>query len=116
MQHNQEQHMAAKKSSTKKDVMSIIANTGYGLFAGIVEKSTPQPDGTLTVEVRECRHVARWYGKTGGITSLAAHGLCGPSAAQSRIGAPVKATLTGIRNVFECSPEARASIEAAKQE
>jgi hypothetical protein len=106
--------MAAEKK--KNDTMSILANTGYGLYAGIVEKSTPHADGTLTVEVRDCRHIARWYGKTGGITSLAAFGLCGPSASQSRIGAPVRATLTGIRNVFECSTEARASIEAAKQE
>ena len=100
---------AAKKSSGK---YSIIANKSYGLYAGIVESFDPV-NGVAVV--RECRHVARWYGKTGGITSLAAHGLCGPSAAESRVGAPTSATLTGIVNVFECSPEARASIEAATQ-
>ena len=105
--------MAAKKQA---EVYAILANKSYGLYAGIVEKKTPQPDGTLHVEVRDCRHVARWYGKTGGITSLAAHGLCGPNAADSRIGAPVRASpLTGIVNVFECSAEARATLESAKQ-
>ncbi len=64
----------------------------------------------------EVRHIPRWYGKTGGITSLAVHGLCGPEADKSRIGAPAaRATLSGIVNVFECTAEARASIEAAKQ-
>lgn len=102
-----------KKKSTER--YAIIANRSYGLYAGIVRKITPQADGTLAVEVAECRHVARWFGKTGGITSLAAHGLCGPHASESLIGAPVSATLTGIVNIFDCSPEARASIEAAQQ-
>ena len=108
--------MAAKKKTTK--TYAIIANRSYGLYAGLVEKQTPQPDGTLHVDVRECRHVARWYGKTGGITSLAAHGLCGPNASQSRIGAPVPgvSTLTGIVNVFPMTAEARATVEAATQE
>jgi hypothetical protein len=110
--------MAAKKAEKKTEAQfSIIANRSYGLYAGIVEKQTPQADGSLHLEVRECRHVPRWYGKTGGITSLAAHGLCGPNAADSRVGAPVAglSTLTGIVNVFPCSAEARATIEAAKQ-
>lgn len=99
--------MAAKKSER----YAIIANKSYGLYAGIVE-SFDAVNGIA--EVRECRHVARWFGKTGGITSLAAHGLCGPKASESRIGAPTRATLTGVVNVFDCSTEARASIEAAK--
>ena len=67
------------------------------------------------VEAAECRHVAHWRGKTGGITSLAQFGICGPDVAQSRIGPPVRATLTGVVNLFDCSPEARASIEASVQ-
>ncbi len=97
----------------KKQRYAILGNKSYGLYAGIIGKITPQADGALTVEVAECRHVCRWYGKTGGITSLAAHGLCGPNASQSRIGAPVAATLTGIVNIFDCTPEARKSLEAA---
>lgn len=110
---------AAKKNGTKRikppERYAIIANKSYGLYAGIVEKITPQSDGTLQVDVRECRHVAHWRGKTGGITSLAAHGLCGPNAGESRIGAPVSATLSGIVNIFDCSAESRLSIEAAPQ-
>lgn len=95
----------------------IIANKSYGLYAGLVKSFTPGTgNGDGVVEATEVRHIARWYGKTGGITSLAAHGLCGSQAGESRIGAPaVSATLSGIVNVFECSAEARATIEAAKQ-
>lgn len=102
----------AVKAKKKSGQYAIIANKSYGLYAGIVE-SFDAENGVAVV--RECRHVARWYGKTGGITSLAAFGLCGPNASQSRIGAPAKATLTGIVNLFECTPAARASIEAAVQ-
>lgn len=93
---------------------AILANERYGLYAGIVQSYDPVTRVALVVA---CRHVARWYGRTGGITSLAAHGLCGPNAHESRIGAatPDVATLTGIVNVFPCSSEARASIEGATQ-
>ena len=99
----------------KNERYAILANSSYGLYAGIVGKITPTADGKLTVEVRDCRHVARWYGKTGGITSLAAHGLCGKQAQESRIGAPTTATLTSIVNIFDCSDEARQTIESAVQ-
>ena len=101
--------MAVKKQPKK---FVILCNKSYGIYCGVLV-SFDTKEGTAVVE--ECRHVARWYGKTGGITSLAAHGLCGPSASESRIGAPVAATLTGIVNVFECSPEAAASLRAAVQ-
>jgi len=101
-----------KKTAKKTERYAILANKSYGLYAGIVE-SFDTATGVATV--RECRHVAQWYGKKGGITSLAAFGLCGPRVAESRIGAPVGATLTGIVNVFDCSPESRASIESAGQ-
>ncbi len=103
-----------KSDKKQTERYAIIANQSYGLYAGIVE-SFDTAKGII--EAREVRHVARWYGKTGGITSLAVHGLCGPSAGESRIGAPVtRATLTGIVNVFDCTPEARATFEAAKQQ
>lgn len=101
------------EKQNKKEVYAIITNKNYGLYAGIVE-SFDAVNGVAIV--RECRHVARWYGKTGGITSLAAHGLCGPRAAESRIGAPTNATLTGVVNVFECTPVARSTFEAAVQQ
>lgn len=106
--------MAAKKKSKTSNGKryAIIANKSYGLYCGVVE-SFDAINGVA--EVRECRHVAQWYGRTGGITSLAAYGLCGARASESRIGAPCRATLTGVVNVFDCTPEARASLEAAKQ-
>jgi hypothetical protein len=97
------------KKTTKR--YAILANKSYGLYVGVIEKYDPV---TGVAEVSDCRHVARWFGKTGGITSLAAHGLCGPRAGESRIGAPTRATLTGIVNVFDCTSEARATFEAAK--
>lgn len=97
----------------KAAAYSIIANQSYGLYAGFVQSFDP---ATKVVEATEVRHIAYWFGKTGGITSLAVHGLCGPKAAESRIGAPApKATLSGIVNIFECTPEAQATIAAAQQ-
>lgn len=102
-----------KKKAKKAELYAIVANKSYGLYCGIVE-SFDAKNGIAVV--RECRHVARWFGKTGGITSLAVHGLCGPRAAESRVGAAVaKATLTGVVNVFACTAEARASFELAPQ-
>jgi hypothetical protein len=107
--------MPAKTKTTKNPkvrppIKAILANKSYGLYYGEVE-SFDSVHGIAIV--RNCRHVCRWFGRTGGITSLAAHGLCGPRASESRIGAPVRATLTGIVNVFECSDEAAATLEAA---
>lgn len=104
----------SKPSKSHAKPYAIVANQSYGLYVGIVQSFDPVNKVAL---VTECRHVARWYGKTGGITSLAAHGLCGSQAGDSRIGAPAPgvSTLTGIVNVFPCSPEARATFEAAKQ-
>lgn len=94
---------------------AILANKSWGLYAGVVKKTTPQQDGTLLVEVGECRHVARWFGRTGGITSLAAYGLCGPDADKSRVGGPADSTLSGIVNIFNCSDAARDSLRATVQ-
>ena len=108
--------MKAKKQKKPEAKYCVITNKSYGIYVGLVDEVTADVNGeTKTVKAREVRHVARWYGKTGGITSLAAHGLCGPNAGDSRIGAPVAALLSGIVNIFECSAEARASFEAAKQ-
>lgn len=105
--------MATKKTKNTS-YYAIICNEKFGIYAGFVEEFDVV---TRTVKATEVRHVSRWYGKTGGITSLAAHGLCGSSSGDSRIGAPAPgtSTLTGIVNVFPCSEEAHATIVAAKQ-
>lgn len=103
----------AKKSSRKSLPYCILANASYGLYCGEVVSYDPC---TQVAVVKNCRHIARWYGKTGGITSLAVHGLCGPSAGDSRIGAPAEsATLTQIVNMFVCSTQARTSFVEATQ-
>jgi len=86
----------------------LLANKSYGLYIGeVVDDGELAPDGTRTIRATNVRHVAHWRGKTGGITSLAAHGPCGPNAKLSRIGAPAPAALlSGIVNVFDLTPEA----------
>ncbi len=91
----------------------IIANKAYGLYCGVVTNVTPSAvDETMTVEIAGCRHIAKWYGRGGGITSLARYGICGDSADQSRIGAAVDAVCGGVVNIFVCHEESRASLEA----
>lgn len=85
----------------------LVANEGYGLYIG----ETDAPDEEIlrekAVRLRNCRHVARWFGRTGGITSLAQHGPCGRRVSESLIGAPCpSALLTKVMNVFDLSPEA----------
>ena len=101
--------MTTKKAAKRT---SLICNKSYGIYYGTVV-NFDAINGVAVVE--GCRHVCRWFGKIGGITSLAAHGLCGPRAGESRIGAPVKgeSTLTGVVNIFPCSEEARATFDAA---
>ena len=99
-------------ATQKKLPYVIIANERYGLYCGYLESHDLV---TRSCVVRECRHIAYWRGKTGGITSLAAYGLCGPRASESRVGAPCRAVLTGVVNVFECSIEAQATLESAVQ-
>ena len=99
-----------RSTPSKTQRYAIIANGSCGLYVGIVVKHDLKAG---VVEARECRHVRYWYGKSGGITSLAAFGLCGPRAAESRIGAPCTATLTNVVNLFDCTTEARATFEAA---
>ena len=103
------------KNATKKSkpVKSILCNDKYGIYYGTVLSYDPV---TRVASVEGCRHVCAWYGRSGGITSLAVHGLCGPKKDQSRVGAPVAgaSTLTGIVNVFPCSTEASDSLDAAK--
>ncbi len=99
------------KKTTKRKKTYLYGNRSYGLYYGELISYDAE---TGVAKVRNCRHVCRWYGKTGGITSLAQHGLCGSQAGDSRIGAPcATATLAGVVSVFECSPEAAPTFDAA---
>ncbi len=89
----------------------IVGNQSYGLYFGETEASDADVSATKSIRVDQCRHIAHWEGKTGGITSLAAFGPCGPKAKQSRIGAPCPSSLLmGVVNVLDCSPEAVAAF------
>jgi len=108
----------ATNQGKKKKVMSeneekrpkryvIVGNQSYGLYYGETDATDREIVETKSVRLENCRHICHWRGKTGGITSLAAHGPCGPQAKQSRIGAPSPSTLLmGIVNVLDCSEEA----------
>lgn len=99
-------------SNSKRFV--IVGNEKYGLYYGWTDLPQEQQDAQVArdhaIRLNDVRHIARWYGKTGGITSLAAHGPCGNSdskASESRIGAPSPSSLlTGVVNVFDCTEEA----------
>lgn len=101
-----------QKAVDQSEPTSILCNKSYGIYYGDVV-SFDAKEGIA--KVRNCRHVCQWFGRTGGITSLAAHGLCGPRASDSRVGAPVSGVsdLTGIVNVFPCSQEAVATFDVS---
>ena len=91
----------------------LLANKSYGLYVGeVADDGELGADGCRSIRVTNCRHVAHWRGKTGGITSLAAHGPCGPQKNLSRIGAPVPGAslLGGIVNIYDLTPEAVAAF------
>lgn len=105
--------MPAKKTKTasRKPRAVLVANERYGLYIGETAATDEEITSSRSVRLANCRHVCQWYGKTGGITSLAAHGPCGPRAQESRVGAPATAALvTGVVNVFDLSAEAIAAF------
>lgn len=98
----------ATKTKTKRPV--LVGNSSYGLYIGETSATDAEILKSKAVRLSNCRHVCRWYGKTGGITSLAAHGPCGPQASESRVGAPCDALLSGIVNVLDLTDEAAAAF------
>lgn len=103
---------AAETTKTERRYC-IVGNEGYGLYVGWVEATDAEILAAKAVRLYEARHVRYWYGGTGGITSLAAWGPCGPRAKESRIGAPCPSSLlTEVRAIHECTPEARAAFDA----
>jgi hypothetical protein len=106
--------MMKKKSAERAERAVLVGNQSYGLYIGYTSDTDAEIVGSKSVRLRACRHVCRWHGKSGGITSLAAYGPCGPSAAESRIGAPADALLTGVVNVYDLTPEAIAAFDAIR--
>ncbi len=91
----------------------LVGNGSYGLYVGETDASDKKILADRAVRLANCRHVRYWYGRKGGITSLAAHGPCGPRQQESRIGAPCpSALIADVRTVFDLSPEAVANFAA----
>lgn len=91
----------------------IVGNGPWGLWLGQVRAPDAQIVKEKAVRLFRARNIRYWYGKTGGITSLAAFGLCGPRAKESRIGAEIESTLLlDVKAVHECSAEAVATFAA----
>ena len=62
------------------------------------------------VELTGSRRIWRWFGAWT-LSEVAATGL---DSAKSRVAAPVNITLTEAIEIIDCTPDAVASIEAAK--
>ena len=98
------------KKSTKQAERKnwvIVGNGSWGLWFGHILATDAQIVKTKSVRLYEARNIRYWYGKNGGITSLAAFGPCGPRVSECRIGAPIAGTLlTDVKAVHMCSDEA----------
>ena len=103
-----------KKNGKKRHV--LVGNQSYGLYIGQTSASDAEIMATKAVRLEGCRHVARWFGKTGGVTSLAAFGPCGSRAFESRIGAPCNGLVTGVVNVLDLSPAAIKAFAAIEEQ
>lgn len=98
-------------TKNKKMRFVIVGNKSYGLYYGETDATDASVVETESIRLTNCRHIAQWYGKTGGITSLAAHGPCGPNVSKCRIGAPAPSNLLlGVVNVIDCTSEAIANF------
>ena len=89
----------------------IVGNGSYGLWFGHIRASDADIAKSKSVRLYEARNIRYWYGKNGGITSLAAFGPCGPRKMESRIGSPIASTLLlDVAAVHVCSDEAVAAF------
>ena len=104
-----------QKPKTEKRISGnwcIVGNGPYGLWFGRVIDSDEKIIKERAVRLYDARNIRYWYGKTGGITSLAAFGPCGSRACDSRIGAPIESTLLlDVKAIHRCSKEAVLAFE-----
>ena len=100
---------------TKKENWCIVGNGSYGLWYGIIRATDAQIIKNKAVRIYRARNIRYWYGKKGGISSLAAFGPCGPRQQESRIGAEIVSTLVlDVKAVHCCSPEAVVNFASVK--
>ena len=111
--------MATKKTkpaATEAPMRAVIVGNGpWGLWFGRVCASDEEVIATRAVRLFEARNIRYWYGRSGGITSLAAFGPCGPRVEQTRIGAPIPSTLLlDVKAIHDCAELAVAAFAAVK--
>lgn len=100
---------------TKKMRWVIVGNGPWGLWFGRTATKDRDVIASKAVRLNDARNIRYWYGKIGGITSLAAFGPCGPRVNESRIGASIASTLLlDVKAIHDCSPEAVAAFAAIK--
>lgn len=106
----QTKKVAGKKKAARKLRPVIVGNERYGLYYGLVDATDDEINKKKAVRMTACRHVCRWYcAEAGGITSLA---RIGPDPTKgNRIGGPADAFLTGVVNVYDCTPEAAKAFD-----
>jgi hypothetical protein len=103
------------KKQTKKINWCIVGNGPYGLWFGEVRASDAEVAKTHSVRLYHARNIRYWYGRNGGITSLAAYGPCGARQRDSKIGAEIESTLLlDVKAIHTCAPEAVANFAAVK--
>ncbi len=97
-----------KKISRKNEGRYVIVGNGsYGLWFGRVKDADKKIVAEKAVRLYDARNIRYWYGKNGGITSLAAFGPCGPRKSECRIGAPIESMLLlDVKAIHVCSREA----------
>ena len=103
-------------NATKTGLVPVIVGNGtngYGLWFGYITVEDAANPGLQSVKLHRARNIRCWHGRTGGITSLAAHGLCGPKAKESRVGDEIEWTnIVEVKAIHKCSPEAEGTFAA----
>jgi hypothetical protein len=100
------QREVIRKANAKKKWV-IVGNGDWGLYFGYIKCTDAEALKKRSVRLYECRQIAEWHGKNGGITSLAAFGPCGPDVSSNLIGAPCPSSLIlDVRGIHYCTDEA----------
>jgi len=95
----------------KSERWAIVGHGPYGLSYGLVKDDDAKIVADKSVRLYRARNIRLWYGKRGGITSLAAFGPCGPKMQDSRIGAEISSMLLlEVKAIHDCTPEAVAAF------
>ena len=92
---------------------AIIASGDAGLYYGDITATDEEINAAKMVRVTNCRHIAYWEGKEGGITSLAEHGPLDNGKSRIGLATSSPAAIMDVRNVFPVSPAAAARFLAA---